>query len=73
MAGRPGSAKAGRPRAPTSALTDPRTDLPAPFFRRCFASPAVANAVADAIGARIQELPPTPERVLRAIQTSRHA
>jgi CO/xanthine dehydrogenase Mo-binding subunit len=31
-------------------------------------SPAVANAVADAIGARVRELPLTPERVLEAIR-----
>ena len=32
------------------------------------AAPAVASAVADAIGVRIQELPLTPERVLAAIE-----
>ena len=31
------------------------------------AAPAVANAVADALGVRIRELPLTPERVLRAL------
>jgi CO/xanthine dehydrogenase Mo-binding subunit len=31
------------------------------------AAPAVANAVADAIGVRIHELPLSPERVLRAL------
>ena len=31
------------------------------------AAPAVANAVADAIGVRIHELPITPEKVLRAL------
>jgi len=31
------------------------------------AAPAVANAVADAIGVRIHDLPLTPERVLRAL------
>ncbi len=31
------------------------------------AAPAVANAVADALGVRIHELPMTPERVLQAI------
>jgi xanthine dehydrogenase molybdenum-binding subunit len=31
------------------------------------AAPAVASAVADAIGVRIHELPLTPERVLAAI------
>jgi putative selenate reductase molybdopterin-binding subunit len=32
-------------------------------------APAVANAVADALGMRIREIPLTPERVLRAIHT----
>jgi len=32
------------------------------------AAPAVANAVADAIGVRIHELPLTPERVLEALE-----
>lgn len=31
-------------------------------------APAIANAVADAIGVRINEIPLTPERVLRAIR-----
>jgi carbon-monoxide dehydrogenase large subunit len=31
-------------------------------------APAIANAVEDAVGVRIQELPLTPERVLRALQ-----
>ncbi|NIR32250.1 MAG: xanthine dehydrogenase family protein [Gammaproteobacteria bacterium] len=31
-------------------------------------APAIANAVADAIGVRIHELPITPERVVRALQ-----
>ena len=31
-------------------------------------APAIANAVADAIGVRVFELPMTPERVVRAIQ-----
>ncbi len=31
-------------------------------------APAVANAVADALGIRIRQIPLTPERVLRAIQ-----
>jgi CO/xanthine dehydrogenase Mo-binding subunit len=31
-------------------------------------SPAIANALADAIGVRILEIPLTPERVLRAIR-----
>jgi CO/xanthine dehydrogenase Mo-binding subunit len=34
-------------------------------------SPAVANALADACGVRIRELPITPERVLRAIRAQR--
>jgi putative selenate reductase molybdopterin-binding subunit len=33
-------------------------------------APAVANAVADAIGIRIHQIPLTPERVLRAIHAS---
>jgi putative selenate reductase molybdopterin-binding subunit len=33
-------------------------------------APAVANAVADAIGIRINQIPLTPERVLRAIHTN---
>ena len=33
-------------------------------------SPAVANAIANAIGVRIKVLPLTPERVLRAIQAA---
>ncbi|MBZ5698471.1 MAG: xanthine dehydrogenase family protein molybdopterin-binding subunit [Acidobacteriia bacterium] len=33
-------------------------------------SPAIANALCDAIGVRIMELPLTPERVLRAIRES---
>jgi CO/xanthine dehydrogenase Mo-binding subunit len=32
---------------------------------------AVANAVADAIGARIYELPLTPERVLAAVDRAK--
>ncbi|HYZ16511.1 MAG TPA: xanthine dehydrogenase family protein molybdopterin-binding subunit [Candidatus Acidoferrum sp.] len=32
-------------------------------------SPAIANALADAVGVRIRELPLTPERVLRAIRS----
>jgi len=39
------------------------------------AAPAVANAVADALGVRIQQLPLTPKRVLEAIgkaRTERH-
>ncbi len=33
-------------------------------------SPAIANAIANATGVRIKELPLTPERVLRAIQAA---
>ncbi len=33
-------------------------------------APAVANAVADALGVRIWQLPLTPERVLRAIHAA---
>jgi len=35
------------------------------------AAPAVANAVADALGVRIHELPLTPERVLKALAAAR--
>ena len=35
------------------------------------AAAAVANAVADAVGARVYELPLTPERVLEAIDRAR--
>jgi CO/xanthine dehydrogenase Mo-binding subunit len=31
------------------------------------AAPAVANAVADAIGVRVHDLPITPEKVLEAL------
>jgi xanthine dehydrogenase molybdenum-binding subunit len=31
-------------------------------------APAIANAIYDAIGVRIKELPMTPERVLKAIK-----
>jgi putative selenate reductase molybdopterin-binding subunit len=34
-------------------------------------APAIANAVAQATGARIRELPLTPDRVLAALQTAR--
>ncbi len=34
-------------------------------------APALANAVADAIGVRITELPLSPERILRAIRTTK--
>ena len=37
------------------------------------AAPAVANAVADALGVRIYELPLTPERVLAALDRARQA
>jgi CO/xanthine dehydrogenase Mo-binding subunit len=30
--------------------------------------PAIANAVADAVGVRIRDLPITPEKVLRALR-----
>jgi len=33
-------------------------------------SPAIANAIHDAVGVRIWELPLTPEVVLRAIRTA---
>ncbi len=32
-------------------------------------APAIANAIYDAIGVRIKELPITPERILDAIKT----
>jgi len=34
-------------------------------------APAIANAIADAVGARIPDLPLTPEKVLRAIEDAR--
>ncbi len=37
----------------------------------CPTAPAIANAVEDAIGVRIQELPLSPERVLHAIRRAR--
>lgn len=36
-------------------------------------APAIANAVADAIGARVYQLPLTPERVLEAIEGARNS
>ena len=33
-------------------------------------APAIANAVADAIGVRVFEMPITPERVVRALKQS---
>ena len=35
-------------------------------------APAIANAVADAIGTRVFDLPITPEKVVRAIRESGH-
>ncbi len=35
-------------------------------------APAIANAVADALGFRVRQLPLTPERVLRAIHAAKH-
>ena len=35
-------------------------------------SPAIANALYDAVGVRILEMPLTPERVLRAIRENEH-
>ena len=34
-------------------------------------APAIANAVADALGYRIRQLPLTPERILRAIHSAK--
>jgi len=36
-------------------------------------APAIANAVCDAIGVRIFELPITPEKVVRALQRAEAA
>src|SRR4029078_733473 len=36
------------------------------------AAPAVANAIYDAIGVRIRELPITPEKILRALAKKEH-
>ena len=36
-------------------------------------APAIANAVRDATGARVQQIPMTPERVVRALQALRSA
>ena len=33
--------------------------------------PAVANAIADAIGVRVFEMPITPERIWRALEAAR--
>jgi CO/xanthine dehydrogenase Mo-binding subunit len=35
--------------------------------------PAIANAIFDACGARVEEMPFTPERVLRALDAARSA
>lgn len=37
------------------------------------AAPAIANAIRDAVGVRLREIPMTPERVLRAIEERRAA
>jgi CO/xanthine dehydrogenase Mo-binding subunit len=34
-------------------------------------APAIANAIHDAVGVRIRDLPITPEKVLRALEESR--
>ncbi|MBI4577976.1 MAG: xanthine dehydrogenase family protein molybdopterin-binding subunit, partial [Planctomycetes bacterium] len=34
-------------------------------------APAIANAIYDAVGVRVRELPITPERLLAAIQSAR--
>jgi CO/xanthine dehydrogenase Mo-binding subunit len=36
-------------------------------------APAIANAVADAIGVRIYDLPITPEKIVRALQQAETA
>jgi len=35
----------------------------------CSVAPAIANAVFDAIGVRIYDLPLTPERIVKALQS----
>jgi CO/xanthine dehydrogenase Mo-binding subunit len=35
-------------------------------------SPAIANALYDAVGVRVLEMPLTPEKVLRAIRKAEH-
>jgi len=37
----------------------------------CSVAPAIANAIADAIGVRIFDLPLTPEKIVRAIRSKR--
>jgi len=38
----------------------------------CSVAPAIANAVYDAVGVRIYDLPITPEKVLKAIQEKKN-
>jgi CO/xanthine dehydrogenase Mo-binding subunit len=38
----------------------------------CSIAPAIANAVYDAIGVRVHDLPLTPEKILRAIREKKH-
>jgi len=38
----------------------------------CSVAPAIANAVYDAIGVRIYDLPITPEKVFKAIQEKKN-
>jgi CO/xanthine dehydrogenase Mo-binding subunit len=38
----------------------------------CSVAPAIANAVFDAVGVRIYDLPITPEKVLKAIQEKKN-
>ena len=35
--------------------------------------PAIANAITDAIGVRITEIPITPEKILRALEDTRES
>jgi CO/xanthine dehydrogenase Mo-binding subunit len=38
----------------------------------CSVAPAICNAVNDAIGVRIYDLPLTPEKIVRALKEKRH-
>ena len=39
----------------------------------CATLPAIANAIADAIGVRIKDLPITPEKIVKAIEEKRRS